>query len=86
MEDESTDEEGPRPQTKEAEDIDMLHSWMQVGGFLPDLGERHGGFCWRWVCCLFFIWLSIPLYICTLVFLFPFIFQGLFLLKRASSL
>ena len=34
----------------------------------------------------FFIWLSIPLYIPTPVFLFPFIFQGLVLLKRASSL
>ena len=34
----------------------------------------------------FFIWLSIPLYILTPVFLFPFIFQGLVLLKRASSL
>ena len=34
----------------------------------------------------FFIWLSIPLYILTPVFLFPFIFQGWVLLKRTSSL
>ena len=31
--DESADEEVPRPQTKEEEDINMLHSWMQVGDF-----------------------------------------------------
>ena len=30
--DESADEEVPRPQTKEEEDIDMHGSWMQVGG------------------------------------------------------
>ena len=59
---------------------------MQLGGFLPDLRERHKGFCWRWVYSLFSIWLSIPLYIPTPVFLFPFIFKGLVLLKRASSL
>ena len=35
---------------------------------------------------LFFICLSIPLYIPTPVFLFPFIFQGLVLLKRANFL
>ena len=31
--DESVDEEVLRLQMKEEEDIDMLHSWMQVGGF-----------------------------------------------------
>ena len=45
--DESADEEVPRHQTKKEEDIDMLHSWMQVGGLLPNLRERHGGSCWR---------------------------------------
>ena len=66
----------------------MLCSWIQVGGFLPNLRERHGGSCWGWVCSPFslFIWGSIPLYIPTPVFLFPFIFQGLVLLKRVSSL
>ena len=31
--DESTDEELVRPRTKEEEDVETLHSWMQVGGF-----------------------------------------------------
>ena len=47
--DESTDEEVSRPQTKEEEDIDMLCSWLQVGGFLLIQRRRHGGFCCRWV-------------------------------------
>ena len=42
--DESTDEEVSRPQTKEEEDIDILHSWVQVRGFLLTQRRRHGGF------------------------------------------
>ena len=74
---------------KEEENIDMLHSWMQGGFPAQPEGEAWGSSCWKWVCSLFslfFIWLSIPLYIPIPVFLFPFIFQGYVLLKRTSYL
>ena len=38
--DKSTDEEVSRPQTKEEEDIDILHSWVQMGG---SCSSREGG-------------------------------------------
>ena len=34
-----------RPQTKEEEDIDILCSWVQVGGFLLTQRRRHRAFC-----------------------------------------
>ena len=38
--DESADKEVSRPQTKEEEDIDMLHSWIQVGGLPAQLEKE----------------------------------------------
>ena len=38
--DESTDEEIYRPKTKEEEDVDTLHSWVQVGGLPAQLEEE----------------------------------------------
>ena len=38
-----SNEEERRPLTKEEEDIDILHSWMEVGGNQLSLKRRHKG-------------------------------------------
>ena len=85
--DKSTDEEIFRPKTKEEEDVDILCSWVQVGGSLLNWRRRHGGFCWKWVYFLF----SFGFYVTFNFFShsYPcifFIFYRLDLLKRAGTL
>ena len=78
-----------RPQTKEEEDIDILCSWVQVGGFPANPEEEAWGLLLEVsllssLSLLLLVWLSTSLYIPTPVF--SFIFQGLDLLKRAGSM
>ena len=70
--DESTDEEVSRPKTKEEDDIDMLHSWIQVGGLPAQLEEEALGLLLE-VGSLFFLSAC-----CPYGFLFPFIFLPLY--------
>ena len=92
--DESTDEEVPRPRTKEEEDIDYaLQLGCKWGAFLPDQKIEAQGlllevgflslFCFLPAVHMAFYspYIFPPLYFCFLLS-----FRGLDLLKRASSL
>ena len=69
--DKSTDEEISRPRTKEEEDVDTLHSWVQVGRFPAHLEEEAQGLLlevslfsppsfWFWFLCGFLLLSYIP--------------------------
>ena len=45
--DESSEEEEGKEVTKEEHEIDVAHSWMEVGGFPTLAGEEAHGFLWQ---------------------------------------
>ena len=47
--DESEEEEVGIPETKEQQELAVIHSWMEVGGSQHCLRRRHGGYCVSYV-------------------------------------
>ena len=66
--DESSEEEEPREETKEEQELGMVKSWMEVGGF-PMLVEEAQKLLWEVYPLFFYLaWFSLSIHSATALF------------------